>query len=91
VYGWIWRKLPFGVPGKVIGSLILIGAVVAVLWFWGFPAAEPLLPFDDVNVTDEGGPGGGPGPAGVDPSGELPGEDHDIPYSTESNQPSPGR
>jgi hypothetical protein len=88
VYAWIWRKLPFGVPGKIIGSLILIGTVVAVLWFWGFPAAEPLLPFDDVNVTDEGGPGGGPGPAGVDPSGQLPG-DHDIPYSTEENQPSP--
>jgi hypothetical protein len=85
VYAWIWRKLPFGVPGKMIGSLILIGAVVAALWFWGFPAAEPLLPFDDVNVTDQGGPGGGP--AGVDPSGELPGA-HDIPYSTESNQPS---
>jgi hypothetical protein len=24
--------------------------VVAVLWFWVFPAAEPLLPFDDVQV-----------------------------------------
>lgn len=91
MYGWIWRKLPFGLPGKTIGSLILIGVVVAALWFWGFPAAEPLLPFDDVNVTDEGGPGGGPGPAGVDPSGGSPGDGYDIPYSTESNQPSPGR
>jgi hypothetical protein len=26
--------------------------MVAVLWFWVFPAAEPLLPFDDVQVTD---------------------------------------
>jgi hypothetical protein len=88
MYAWIWRKLPFGVPGKLVGSLILIGVVVSALWFWGFPAAEPLLPFDDVNVTDQGDPGGGPGPGGGDPSGELPGE-HDIPYSTEENQTSP--
>ncbi len=52
MYGWIWRKLPFGVPGKVIGSIVLIAAAVAVLWFWAFPAAEPLLPFDDVQVTN---------------------------------------
>ena len=86
VYGWIWRKLPFGVSGKVIGSLILVSAVVAALWFWGFPAAEPMLPFDDVNVTDQGGDPGAPG--GGDPSGGPPG-DHDIPYSTETTQPSP--
>jgi hypothetical protein len=86
MYAWIWRKLPFGVPGKVIGSLILVSAAVAALWFWGFPAAEPMLPFDDVNVTD---PGGDPtGPAGVGPSGDLP-DGHDLPYSTETNQPSP--
>jgi hypothetical protein len=90
MYGWIWRKLPFGVPGKVIGSFVLVAAVVAALWLWGFPTAEPLLPFDDVNVTDPGGgtPGEAPGPAGVDPSGGLPG-DHDLPYSTEENEPSP--
>ncbi len=52
MYAWIWRRLPFGLPGKVIGSALLVVAVVAVLWFWVFPAAEPLLPFDDVQVTD---------------------------------------
>jgi hypothetical protein len=87
VYAWIWRKLPFGVPGKIIGSLMLVAAVMAALWFWGFPAAEPLLPFDDVNVTDQRGPGGGPGPAGVDPSDTF--APDDIPYSTEENQPPP--
>ena len=92
MYAWIWRKLPFGVPGKIIGSLLLVTLVVAALWFKGFPLAEPLLPFDDVNVTDQGGdPGGGVGPDGVDPSGQIPGDDHDLPDSTESNQPSPGR
>jgi len=53
MYGWIWRRLPFGLPGKLIGSALLIAAAVAVLWFWGFPAAEPLLPFDDVQVGNQ--------------------------------------
>lgn len=52
MYEWIWRKLPFGLPGKVIGSVLLVAATVAVLWLWVFPAAEPLLPFDDVQVTN---------------------------------------
>jgi hypothetical protein len=53
MYGWIWRRLPFGLPGKLIGSTLLIAAAVAALWFWAFPAAEPLLPFDDVQVTND--------------------------------------
>lgn len=93
MYAWIWKKLPFGVPGKLIGSLLLVGMAVAGLWFWGFPTAEPLLPFDDVSVTDDGGvpgggPGGDPGPAGVEPSESLPPSDV-IPYSTTENQPVP--
>ncbi len=91
MYAWIWRRLPFGLPGKVVGSVLLVSAVVAVLWFWAFPTAEPLLPFDDVNVTEQQSPGGGsgrPGPAGVDPSESLPPDDV-IPYSTEENQPPP--
>jgi hypothetical protein len=51
VYAWIWRHLPFGRPGTIIGSVILVAAAVAILWYWVFPAAEPLLPFDDVQVT----------------------------------------
>jgi hypothetical protein len=51
MYAWIWRRLPFGLPGKIIGSLLLSCAVAATLWFWGFPKAEPLLPFDDANVS----------------------------------------
>jgi len=52
MYLWIWQRLPFGLPGKVIGSFLLIAAVLAALWFWVFPAVEPLLPFDDVQITD---------------------------------------
>ncbi len=54
MYGWIWRRIPFGFGGKLLVSALLIGATVTALWFWGFPAAEPLLPFDDVQVGDGG-------------------------------------
>jgi hypothetical protein len=50
VYSWIWRRLPGGLPGRLILSLLLIAAVVALLWFVIFPWAEPLLPFNDVTV-----------------------------------------
>jgi hypothetical protein len=50
MYAWIWRHLPFGLPGKIAGSVILVAAAVALLWYWVFPAVEPLLPFDDVQV-----------------------------------------
>jgi hypothetical protein len=57
VYSWIWNHLPFGLRGKIIGSLLLTAAVGLVLWYGVFPAAEPLLPFGDVQVSDSGAPG----------------------------------
>lgn len=65
MYGWIWRTLPGGLPGKLLGSLVLLTAAVALLFFVVFPAVEPLLPFSDVTVdagTEDGG-------AGSDPTG----------------------
>jgi len=53
VYGWIWRHLPFGTAGRLIGSLLLAGLAGVLLWYVVFPWAEPLLPFDDVQVTEE--------------------------------------
>lgn len=50
MYPWIWRTLPGGRLAKLAGSLVLIAAVVALLWFVIFPWIEPLLPFDDVTV-----------------------------------------
>ena len=52
MYGWIWRGLPGGVPGKLLGSMLLLTAVVALLFLVVFPAVEPLLPFADVTVGD---------------------------------------
>jgi hypothetical protein len=88
VYSWIWRRLPFGLAGKIVGSLILTAVTVAVLWFWVFPAAEPLLPFGDVQV--ENSTGASPGAPVVNPTESVP-ADTVIPYSTAENQPSPSR
>jgi hypothetical protein len=88
VYGWIWRKLPFGVPGKLIGSLLLATATVYLLWTVVFPWAEPLLPFDDVQVEQPAGEPGGPGGGDPDLPGD-PGEEHDLPYETDRNNSPP--
>lgn len=96
MYAWIWRRLPFGLPGKLAGSVLLIGAVAALLWYVVFPWAEPLLPFDDVQVTQDGGPPGpaGDGGPGLDGAtspgpGDAPADEHEIPYDTEQNNTPP--
>jgi hypothetical protein len=93
MYAWIWRHLPFGRAGKIIGSIGLAVATASLLWYVVFPWAEPLLPFDDVQVTQQGDIGGPAGrdDAGVEPapSGEPSLGDHDIPYNTQSNDPAP--
>ncbi|MCX5068448.1 hypothetical protein OOJ91_21645 [Micromonospora lupini] len=94
MYSFIWRKLPFGLAGKLAGSVLLAAATVALLWYVAFPWAEPLLPFDDVQVTQDSGVPGEP--AGGDAvTGETPaGDEHDLPYDTDQNNtppPSPSR
>jgi hypothetical protein len=87
MYGWIWRHLPFGLPGKLIGSLGLAVAAAALLWYVVFPRVEPLLPFDDVQVTEQGTT---PQEAPVQvPSPGPSDSDFDIPYATHSNNPAP--
>lgn len=53
MYGWIWRTLPGGVPGKLAGSLVLVVLTVALLFGYVFPAVEPLLPLGDVTVDGD--------------------------------------
>lgn len=50
MYSWIWRILPGGLPGKLVGSLVLILGVSALLLFVVFPWVEPMLPFNDITV-----------------------------------------
>jgi len=83
MYSWIWRKLPFGKWGKLGGSAALILATAALLWYVVFPWAEPILPFDDVQVGDPSG-------YSVVPSSSA--DDDTIPYSTDeptTKSPSP--
>ena len=81
MYGWIWRTLPGGWPGKLAGSFVLLVGALALLFFVVFPFAEPRLPFNHVTVT----PGGGttapatPGPASTHPT---PGTTRPAPTAT---------
>ncbi|MEI6694100.1 MAG: hypothetical protein WCL12_05185 [Actinomycetes bacterium] len=52
MYGWVWRHMFGPWPLKVIQSLILLGAVVALLFLVIFPWVEPRLPFTDVTVNN---------------------------------------
>ncbi|MET7751730.1 hypothetical protein [Micromonospora sp. NPDC005367] len=88
MYAWIWRKLPFGVVGKLTGSVLLAAATVALLWYVVFPWAEPLLPFDDVQVTQDSEVPGGPA-GDVIPGDAPPGDEHDLPYDTGQNNTPP--
>ena len=72
MYAWIWRKLPFGLYGKLTGSIVLLVAVGALLWYVVFPWATPLLPFDDVQVGTTNGQQ--TGPAEEDPNAVIPGD-----------------
>lgn len=50
MYGWIWRSMPFGPWGKLLGSLALLASVVILLWFVLFPIIEPIMPFNNVQM-----------------------------------------
>lgn len=58
MYAWIWRKLPFGLPGKLAGSVLLAGGAMALLWFVIFPWLDPfieerLLPWNEGQLQGE--------------------------------------
>lgn len=61
MYGWLWRVFPGGLAGKLLCSLVLAVAVLALLFFVVFPRVETLLPYQDVNVGT--GSSNSPGPA----------------------------
>ena len=94
MYSWFWRKLPFGLVGKLISMFALGGATVALLWYIVFPWATPLLPFDDVQVGTGADTQQGPGdqdPNTVTSKSPAPQTQFTLPYSTKSNNPVPSR
>lgn len=46
----MWRALPGPVAMRVLLTLVLLLAVLALLMTIVFPAVEPLLPFNNVSV-----------------------------------------
>jgi hypothetical protein len=85
MYGWIWRHLPFGLPGRIAGSLLGVAAAGALLWFAVFPAVEPHLWFSDVQVSTPGGGDQVPTPVGTGVTPGVNPSDYVVPYSTASN------
>ena len=69
MYAWIWNRLPGNALVRVFLSLVLFVAVVAALFTWIFPWAEPLLPFGDVTVNNGGTTGVQPVGTSATPSG----------------------
>lgn len=66
MYAWIWRHLPFGLPGKISGSLLLAAGAAALLWFAVFPWLDPfveqtLLPWNEGQMDGDFAPAGDPG------------------------------
>lgn len=57
MYAWIWRKLPFGTPGKVIGSTVLVVGVGLLLWFVAFPQLSAMMTPTQSTIEDDGGGG----------------------------------
>ena len=73
MYAWIWRTLPGGIAGKLLGSLVLIFAVLVVLFLVVFPWAGPKLPFNHVTVDTSTSTTSSPGPGSSDdPSPAVP-------------------
>lgn len=50
MYGWLWRRLPGGIPGKLLGCAALLFATLVLLFLVVFPWAGPKLPFNQVTV-----------------------------------------
>lgn len=54
MYTWFWRSLPGPTPLRTLLALMVFLALAIVLLFVVFPAAEPLLPFNEVTVDRTG-------------------------------------
>jgi hypothetical protein len=50
MYAFVWRHLPGPLPIRILLTLVLIAAVVAVLFLWVFPDIAPHMPFNNGTV-----------------------------------------
>jgi hypothetical protein len=51
MYAWLWRTLPGPFPVRLIITVTLAAAVVALLFSVVFPWVESRLPLDDVTIV----------------------------------------
>jgi hypothetical protein len=73
VYAWIWRKIPGGIPGKLLGCAVLLFATVALLFLVIFPWASPKLPFNHVTIDTTPTPhSSSTAPSGAHPTVTVP-------------------
>ncbi|MGH8878653.1 MAG: hypothetical protein ACRD0P_15145 [Stackebrandtia sp.] len=86
MYGWLWRKLPFGLPGKIAGSVILCLGAAALLWFVAFPQLSSVLTPTQSTVDNDGGGESEPGQE-QDESGSDRVTDNPSDYKTEESPP----
>ncbi|MBT8224956.1 MAG: hypothetical protein HKP61_11605 [Dactylosporangium sp.] len=76
MYAWIWRNLPFGLRGKIAGSMLIVISIGALLWFVVFPIIEPIMPFNNGQLDDGGSaptqqqPASGPDSSQQGPDGQ---------------------
>lgn len=51
MYVWIWRHLPGPFVARMLQTIALLAAAVALLFFVVFPEVESRLPYQDVTVN----------------------------------------
>lgn len=54
MYSALWRLLPGPVWLKAIEAVVLLVIVLWALMTWVFPLIEPMLPFDEISVGEQG-------------------------------------
>lgn len=47
MYAWLFRHLPGPLWARIVLTVLVLAAIVAVLFAWVFPAIAPLMPFND--------------------------------------------
>lgn len=53
MYAALWRVLPGPTWARTVTLLVLFVVLALALFLHGFPAVEPLLPFDTITLEGE--------------------------------------
>jgi hypothetical protein len=89
MYAWIWRRIPFGLRGKLAASTLVVAAITALLWFVVFPVVEPIMPFNNGQLDDTGQVPASAGVSGSGPASGGPDARRSSPAAGGAASPSP--